>query len=386
MGTARWKGRDVPDTGHRSIYHVYSTCLRCNHSLGTNTDVPHLRVGRKLAFDTTRGRLWVVCTRCGQWNLTPLEERWEALAECERLATNAEARSGGAEVALAQTTSGLELLRVGGMSNADIANWRYGRRIEARRRGLLWALMPLTSLAISLGVEAWRLTGAPIISVYSSALVGALLFELWRRPPRLWVRFADGDGGQRVLWFWELQHVRIERPAPDAAPVLVVPRMGGELRLQGTRAAAALASLLPKLNGADCTVVALSRVLARVADAERAAAHPPRQPGRGRRRRERASGHAPGAPVSRRPWEHLLYGLPLEWVVNTIPEHRLALEMAVTEEMERLELQARAEALTEEWREEEEIGAISDDLLLPESITERLRVMQERRETGGSGK
>jgi hypothetical protein len=71
--------------------------------------------------------------------------------------------------------------------------------------------------------------------------------------------------------------------------------------------------------------------------------------------------------------------MSVEWVANTIPEHRLALEMAVTEETERLELQERAKALTEEWREAEEIGAISDDLLLPESIAERLREMQERR-------
>src|SRR5688572_21345683 len=65
---------------------VYHTCLRCDRSLGANTELPHLRVGRKIAFDTRRGRLWVICSRCGQWNLTPLEERWEALEECERLA------------------------------------------------------------------------------------------------------------------------------------------------------------------------------------------------------------------------------------------------------------------------------------------------------------
>ena len=111
---------------------MYSTCLRCDRSLGTNSEIPHLSVGRRIAFDVDRGRLWVICTQCGQWNLTPLEERWEALAECEQLARSAEARSGGTDAALTQTTSGLELLRVGGMSDADIANWRYGRRIHDR--------------------------------------------------------------------------------------------------------------------------------------------------------------------------------------------------------------------------------------------------------------
>jgi hypothetical protein len=336
-------------------------------------------VGRKLAFDTTGGRLWVICPHCGQWNLTPLEERWEALEECERLAATAEAKSGGKVLALAQTSSGLELLRVGGMTDADIANWRYGRRIAARQRGMLWTLMPLAALAVALGYGAWRVSGAWFIGVYAAALAGTVLFLFWRTPPRLWLRVADGDGRQHVLWPWQLQRVRLERAAADRAPVLVIPRMRGERRLQGTRAAAVLASLLPKVNGADCAVVALPNVLARVAGAEKAAARTPRKPGRAQRRRDRANGRGHTAPVSLRPWEHLVYAGPVEWVLSSIPEHRLALEMAVTEEVEQLELQARAEALTEDWREEEEIGAISDDLLLPESISERLRTMRERR-------
>jgi hypothetical protein len=358
---------------------VYTTCLRCDHSLGANTEVPHLPVGRKFAFDTTRGRLWVICPHCGQWNLTSLDERWEALTECERLAATAEAKSGGTELTLAQTSSGLELLRVGGMSDADIANLRYGRRIAARQRGMLWMLMPLAALAIALGLGAWRMSGAWFIGVYTTALAGTMLFLFWRTPPRLWVRFTDGDGRQHVLWPWQLQRVRLERAAADVAPVLIIPCMRGELRLKGQRAAAVLASLLPKVNGASCAVVGLPNVLARVADAEKAARGVPRQPGRNERRRERANGRVPVTPVSLRPWEHLVPTGQAEWVASSLPERRLALEMAATEEVEQLILQARAETLTEEWREEEEIGAISDDLLLPESITERLRSMREGR-------
>lgn len=36
-------------------------------------------MGRRLAFDGAKGRLWVVCRKCKRWNLTPLEERWEAI-------------------------------------------------------------------------------------------------------------------------------------------------------------------------------------------------------------------------------------------------------------------------------------------------------------------
>jgi hypothetical protein len=60
------------------------------------------------------------------------------------------------------------------------------------------------------------------------------------------------------------------------------------------------------------------------------------------------------------------------WLTSARPEDRLALEMAVTEEVEQRELSARAERLVEEWQDEEEIGAISDDLLLPDDVRERL--------------
>ncbi len=64
---------------------MYSTCLFCHTDLGANDDVEACPVGRRLAFDPAKGRLWVVCTFCGRWNLTPLEERWEAVERCEQL-------------------------------------------------------------------------------------------------------------------------------------------------------------------------------------------------------------------------------------------------------------------------------------------------------------
>ena len=37
------------------------------------------------AYDPDRGRLWVVCEFCRRWNLAPIEERWEALHQLERM-------------------------------------------------------------------------------------------------------------------------------------------------------------------------------------------------------------------------------------------------------------------------------------------------------------
>ena len=64
---------------------MYRTCMFCNRPLGSNQVIEHFPVGRRLAFHEAKGRLWVVCRKCLRWNLTPLEERWEAIEECERI-------------------------------------------------------------------------------------------------------------------------------------------------------------------------------------------------------------------------------------------------------------------------------------------------------------
>ena len=250
---------------------MYRSCLHCNRSLGANTEIAHLRVGRRLAFDTQRGRLWVICTHCGQWNLSPLEERWEALEECEDLARKAEAHSSGTTAALVQTASGLELLRVGGMNDADIANWRYGRRINARNRGHLWWLMPFEGFAVSMGLTMWLATHHLGASLLATTILGILAFSVWRKPPSLWTRFDDGTGRRRRLWFWQRQHAHIVRPTGRTATALVLPLWRGELRLTGTRAAIALASILPRINGADCAAADLNAAVGKVTRAEEGA-------------------------------------------------------------------------------------------------------------------
>ena len=62
---------------------MYSTCLFCNQSLGTNSIFESFPIGRRLAFDAAKGRLWVVCRKCERWNLSPLDERWETIEQAE---------------------------------------------------------------------------------------------------------------------------------------------------------------------------------------------------------------------------------------------------------------------------------------------------------------
>jgi len=357
---------------------VYTTCLRCDRSLGANTEIPHLRVGRRIAFDTKRGRLWVICPHCDQWNLTPIEERWEALEECEQLATQAEARGSGTTVALAQTESGLELLRVGGMSNADIANWRYGKRIGARNARHLWWLMPVEGVAVSAGISMWRAFHQLGASLFVTGFLGFILFKAWRKPPSLWTRFDDGTGRTRLLWFWQRQLAYIEHPTRRSRPVLVLPRWFGNLRLTGDRAVIALASLLPRLNGADCAVADLAAAVGKVTRAEKGARKQPELAKRDTHALQHAKDSSIPAWREQRPWEVVALGIPPVWLTNVPPVDRLALEMAVTEEVEQRQLAERTEALSEEWPEEEEVGAISDDLLLPDGVRERLEALRKK--------
>ncbi|MDH5235738.1 MAG: hypothetical protein OEW77_12335, partial [Gemmatimonadota bacterium] len=60
---------------------MFQTCIFCLKPLGANESIETFPVGRRLAFDAAKGRLWVVCRNCERWNLSPLDTRWEAIEE-----------------------------------------------------------------------------------------------------------------------------------------------------------------------------------------------------------------------------------------------------------------------------------------------------------------
>ena len=116
---------------------MFSTCLFCHTDLGANDAIEGCPVGRRLAFDPAKGRLWVVCVHCGRWNLTPLEERWEPIERCERLYRDTWQRYSVENIGFAVTRSRLELVRIGPALFPEIASWRYGARLKRgpRERG-----------------------------------------------------------------------------------------------------------------------------------------------------------------------------------------------------------------------------------------------------------
>lgn len=99
--------------------------------------------GHRLAYDPHKGRLWGVCTACGRWNLTPLEDRWETLEACERAVKDRGVeRLRTPHLSLLDVKKG-ELIRVGDPAREEFVDWRYGPRLFSsfRKAGFLTRIL-----------------------------------------------------------------------------------------------------------------------------------------------------------------------------------------------------------------------------------------------------
>jgi len=141
---------------------LYSTCLFCHAGLGSNEVIETFPVGKRLAFDAEKGRLWAVCPRCGRWNLTPLEERWEAVEACERRFRGTVLRTSTDNIGLTRLREGLDLIRVGRPLRPELASWRYARTFQ--RRWIKHAAVTVgligIGLAVPFGLSAAGISGS----------------------------------------------------------------------------------------------------------------------------------------------------------------------------------------------------------------------------------
>lgn len=113
---------------------MFTRCLICAAPFEDNDVLEHFRSGLRVAFDPARGRLWTICRSCKRWSLAPIEERWEALEELDRLTTDrARLLSQTDNIALLKAGP-LEIVRVGRANLTEEAWWRYGRQLLERRR------------------------------------------------------------------------------------------------------------------------------------------------------------------------------------------------------------------------------------------------------------
>src|SRR5207237_2342863 len=131
----------------------------------------------RLAFDPAKGRLWVVCRKCERWNLSPLDERWEAIEQAEQRYAETRRRVATTQIGLARLSDGTELVRIGEPLRPEFAAWRYGDQFgRRRRRQILIAGAGLTAIGgvvvggamagVGIGGGGWVLTGLgrPVLS------------------------------------------------------------------------------------------------------------------------------------------------------------------------------------------------------------------------------
>src|SRR5689334_16625155 len=174
---------------------MYSTCLFCQSALGKNEAIEHFPVGRRLAFDAAKGRLWVVCRKCERWNLTPLEERWEAIEECERAFAGTKLRVSTDEIGLAKLREGLELVRIGEPQRPEMAAWRYGDQFGRRRRRkyLIAGGVVVVAATVVVAGPVFGLVGAGGISPMTNLITtGANLYRARKKI------IVPGPGGRTL--------------------------------------------------------------------------------------------------------------------------------------------------------------------------------------------
>jgi hypothetical protein len=334
---------------------MYATCMFCNKSLGTNEVVETFPVGRRLAFDAEKGRLWVVCRKCERWNLSPLEERWEAVEACERIFRDTRIRVSTENIGMAKHPEGLELVRIGEPLRPEFAAWRYGDQFGRRRRR-----------AIIYGVGGVVLVGGVIIGgVATGVISGAFLGQSGNFVNvfvngRTLAKVRTPEGKVLKLKAPHLRRTRIEYDGGEMSLVLKPRRQ--EYRFEGEEARRVAGIVVSRINRSGAgknqvqeAVRLLDEHGSPDAVLRAASTKPPRRPGwRG--------AESPGQ------------------VARLDGPTRLAVEMALHEEQERRALEGELWRLERAWEEAEEIAAISDSLLLPEGTEDFLE--QHRDEDG----
>jgi hypothetical protein len=341
---------------------MYSTCLYCNNTLGANEVVETFPVGRRLAFDQAKGRLWVVCRKCEKWNLSPLEERWEAIEQCERLFHDARKRASTDNIGLARLSEGLELVRIGEPMRPEFAAWRYGDQFGRRR-----------TRAILIGVGAAAVGGGVLIAGATAGILSGGgwgiyqgfngLYEVARRKRRLAVVTAP-DGQRLTVRGEHADKTRIV-PVTNGGWSLDLYYKGGSMMLEGDHARRATALIMPKVNvgGAarDKVKAAVDRIESS-GDPERFMT---------------AVARTPLPRVEPSAWKRWPKPQPAAGISKLPLETRLAVEMAVNEENERRALEGELALLELEWKEAEEIAGIADQLG-NESVDEQFEALKKR--------
>lgn len=346
---------------------MFSICIFCNKPLGANETLETFPVGRRLAFDAARGRLWVVCPACERWNLSPLDERWEAIEQAERLYRDARRRVTTDNIGLARLREGTTLVRIGEPQRPEFAAWRYGDQFGRRRtRALLVAGGGAAALGavvvggavagVSVGGFSWMIAQAGQRVIHGS-------------PESVVARIRTEQHGLVHVRRRHLGETSIGRAA-DGSLALNLRFKNGQGRFTGEEAARIAAIIVPKVNrfgGSRREIGTAVEAIEATGGSEAFLSEVARHPLVVAERGSRASW---SRRQSARYLKAGLFGLPRPT--------RLALEMALHEAAERRAMEGELQVLEAAWRDAEEIAAIADNLFVPESVEERLRELKAR--------
>jgi hypothetical protein len=328
----------------------------CNQKLAANAVVETLPVGRRLAFDPERGRLWVVCQACERWNLTPFDQRWESIETCERLFRGESKRVGSTNVALARLDEGLELVRIGKPPREEFASWRYGDQFGRRRR------RTLAHGAIATAAAGAAVAGALVLGAFTC--LGGLAYYLGERRLRqsrarhIIASIPTSHDDAVTVLREHLSDVRLKTDFESASRWrLVLPHTRGSTTVSGEYAVQALALLLPTINGGGAGDRMVRRATQRLEGMhdpldylKSAAAFS-------------SHGSRPGRQGS----------------VGKLPtDMRLAMEMAANEDSERLAMAGEMWLLEWAWEQAEVIAAIADKLEIPPDLERKLQELKTR--------
>jgi hypothetical protein len=330
---------------------MYRNCIFCSADFGTNEALEAFPVGRQIAFDAHRGRLWAVCSSCGRWNLSPIEERWEPVEAAEKLFRDARLRVQSENVGLARLPDGTRLVRVGDAVGGELAAWRYGSQLLNRRKRY-FVIGGLTAAAGIAALGGLSAMGAGFMSFYFGS---TFVQKRWNQKVIHRVAADDSLDGQAItLRRWHLDGMRLAGVDPNGRLHVEIreahrkePGGNGSVKhdgaitvVSGDAARAVLARAMTHVNKKGATRDTLrhaDRILTDAGSAERVVAE------------AAAGGAALGRQAGRSP--ALLQG-----------PGALAFEMALNEESERRALEGELRALEKAWREAEEIAAIADAL------------------------
>lgn len=331
---------------------MYSTCLFCHHSLGANQVIEEFPVGRRLAFDAEKGRLWVVCKRCHNWNLSPIEHRWEAVEACERIYRNTRIRVSTDNIGLATLSEGLDLVRVGKPLLPEFAAWRYGARIKSRRwraAGMTAAGTAMAGVAMAGGTVLLAAGVAAMgLAVVPMAFNGLAWLDEKYTHERVLTRVRDENGVQHALKLRHFARLEVAMANNSAGWKFRVAHESGMLELEGNEATRVAGHILAHINRQGGTPAQLDDAARRIT----ALGDP-----------ERYIRHTSELRQTRR------YSRSIFWndevgVLGLTQTERLALEIAVHEDAERQMIRTKLLSLEAAWRDAEEIAAISDSMII----------------------